>query len=156
MRADAYPLCITLRTAYADMDAFRHINNGATGRYFEEGRADLNMRIFGQSVMIDPQDGLQLLFARVMIDYLAQIHYPGNVEIATSIVHVGTSSYRMQQALFQNGHCCALSTATQVKARHGKPDPLTEAERAGMLSYRLIPRLDELVSSRLGISPCGA
>ena len=137
MRADAYPISIGLRTSFADMDAFRHINNGATGRYFEEARADLNMRVFGQGVMVDPQDGLQLLFARVIIDYLAQIHYPGSVDIATAIAHVGTSSYTMQQALFQNGQCCALSTSTLVKARHGRPDPLTEAEREGLASYRV-------------------
>lgn len=137
MQAAAYPMSVSLRTTYADMDAFRHINNGATGRYFEEGRADLNMRVFGQSVMIDPQDGLQLLFARVIIDFLAQIHYPGSVDIATGIDQVGTSSYRIQQALFQNGQCCVLSNATLVKARHGKPDPLIETEREGLLSYCL-------------------
>lgn len=60
----AYPLTFHLRIMYSDMDAFRHVNNGATGRYFEEGRANLNMRVFGRNCMTDPQGGLQLLSMR--------------------------------------------------------------------------------------------
>lgn len=136
--ADVYPIRFTLRTTYADMDAFRHVNNGATGRYFEEARADLNMKVFGESSLIDPADGLQLLFARVSIDFLAQIRYPGHVEVATATDHVGTSSYSVQQSLFQNGVCCALATATLVKAIDGKPSPLTPSERAALTSYGML------------------
>jgi acyl-CoA thioester hydrolase len=85
--------------------------------------------------MIDPQDGLQLLYARVLIDFLAQIRYPGHVDVATATDHVGTSSYSVQQALFQNGVCCASATATLVKAKDGKPSPLTPSEREALVSY---------------------
>ena len=126
----SYPARFDLRILYADMDAFRHLNNGATGRYFEEGRAALNMRIFGDDCMTDPKDGLQLLFAAQSTDFLLQAHYPGRVEIGTGISRLGNSSYVIAQGAFQNGACFALGEVTLVKARHGQPMPLSADERA--------------------------
>lgn len=112
------------------MDAFRHLNNGATSRYFEEGRAELNMRLFGVESMIDPPDGLQILFANAEIDYIAQAHYPGSVELASAVGRVGSSSWTVVQAAFQDGVCFALGQAIMVKARHGRSEALTPPERA--------------------------
>jgi acyl-CoA thioester hydrolase len=95
-----YPLCFEHRTLYADMDGFRHLNNGAIGRFFEEGRADLNIQIFGADVMTNPPAGLQLLFASVHIDFLKQAHCPGLVEIATAVNRLGNSSWGVVQAAF--------------------------------------------------------
>lgn len=128
--ADTYPIRFETRILYADMDGFRHLNNGATGRYFEEGRATFNMRVFGVGCMIDPPPGHQLLFANVTIDFVRQAHYPGSVEIATGCSRIGNSSYVLSQAAFQNGECFALADAVMVKAHDGRPTPLNEAERA--------------------------
>ncbi|MBV9841915.1 MAG: acyl-CoA thioesterase [Sphingomonadaceae bacterium] len=111
------------------MDAFRHLNNGATGRYLEEGRADLNMRVFGVECMIDPPGGLQLLFATTTVDYVRQAHYPGTAEIASGVVRIGGSSYVIAQAAFQDGRCFALAEAVMVKAIAGRPSSLREQER---------------------------
>lgn len=126
----SYPLRFTTRVLYSDMDAFRHVNNGATGRYFEEGRADLNIRVFGPKCMTDPGD-LQLLFANVIVDYIRQGDYPGSVEIATAVSRIGNSSYVIAQAAFQHGECFALAEAVMVKAIAGKAERLlaTEVER---------------------------
>lgn len=132
---DRYPLHFTTRILYADMDAFRHLNNGATGRYFEEGRADLNMSVFGKESMIDPPGGLQLLFATVTIDFIKQAHYPGTVEIATGLTRIGSSSYIIAQAAFQDDVCFALGEAVMVKAIDGRPAALTEKERSRMESF---------------------
>lgn len=134
---DTYPLRFTTRVLYSDMDAFRHLNNGATGRFLEEGRADLNMRIFGVECMIDPPGGLQLLFATVTVDYIKQGYYPGAVDILSGIVKVGGSSYVVGQAAFQNGECFALAEAVMVKAIDGKPARLTDQEREPMQSLML-------------------
>jgi acyl-CoA thioester hydrolase len=136
-RAENYPLRFTTRILYSDMDAFRHLNNGATGRYFEEGRASLNMRIFGIDCMIDPPEGQQLLFATVTVDYVRQAHYPGDAEIATGIVRIGGSSYVVAQAAFQHGQCFALAEAVMVKAVAGRPSPLTGQERHAMQPFLL-------------------
>lgn len=133
----SYPLRIDTRVLYADMDAFRHVNNGATGRYLEEGRADLNMRVFGTECMIDPPEGMQLLFATVTVDYLLQAYYPGQVTIASGLKSLGRSSYVIAQAAFQNGACFALAEAVMVKAMDGRPAPLTDTEREGLSAFLL-------------------
>lgn len=117
------------RILYSDMDAFRHLNNGAIGRYFEEGRADLNMQIFGVGQLVDPPEGRQLLFANVTIDYLRPARYPGIATIATGVTTLGNSSYVIAQAAFQNGDCFALAQSVMVKAYHGRAEPLSDAER---------------------------
>lgn len=131
---DRYPLRFDTRILYSDMDAFRHLNNGATGRYLEEGRADLNMTVFGEDCMIDPPRGLQLLFATVTIDFIKQAHYPGTVEIATGLTRIGGSSYIIAQAAFQHDACFALGEAVMVKAIDGRPAALTDDEKARMES----------------------
>ncbi len=125
-----YPIRFEQRILYSDMDGFRHLNNGATGRYFEEGRATMNVQLFGVDCMIDPPPGQQILFANVTIDFVRQAHYPGMVEIATGASRVGGSSYILAQAAFQHGECFALAEAVMVKAMHGRPIPLSESERA--------------------------
>jgi acyl-CoA thioester hydrolase len=132
-----YPLTIETRVLFSDMDSFRHVNNGATGRYLEEGRADLNMRVFGQECMIDPPEGMQLLFATVTVDYLLQAYYPGSVTVATGLKSVGRSSFVLAQAAFQNGECFALAEAVMVKAMDKRPAALTDVERAGLEAFLL-------------------
>ena len=124
-----YPRRFTHRVLYSDMDAFRHLNNVAIARYFEEGRADFNVKIFGAASMIDPPDGLQLLFASSKIDFLQQAYYPGMVEIGTGVVRIGSSSYIIEQAAFQAGKCFALGEAVMVKAVNGRPTALTPEQR---------------------------
>jgi acyl-CoA thioester hydrolase len=136
--AETYPIRFEQRILYSDMDGFRHLNNGATGRYFEEGRATFNMRVFGVGCMIDPPPGLQILFANVTIDFVRQAHYPGTVEIATGASRVGHSSYVLAQAAFQNGECFALAEAVMVKAIDGRPMPLGEEERSVIARLMLV------------------
>ncbi|WP_176593664.1 thioesterase family protein [Sphingobium sp. EM0848] len=132
----SYARRFSTRILFSDMDAFRHLNNGATGRYFEEGRADLNIQIFGVRHMINAPDGWQLLFANVTIDYIREAHYPGAVEIASGVRSIGRSSYVVSQAAFQQDQCFAVAEAVLVKARQGQSQQLLEAEREALEGLR--------------------
>jgi len=114
---------------YSDMDAFRHLNNGVTGRYFEEGRADLNMRVFGERCMVDPPEGLQLLFATVTIDFHPPGVLPRHGRDRRRHLEIGGSFYVIAQAAFQSGECFALTQVVMVKAINGRPTALTDHER---------------------------
>ena len=133
-----YPMTFRHRILYSDMDGFRHLNNGATGRYFEEGRSELNMRVFGEGCMTDPPEGLQILFASLKIDFLAQAYYPGTVEIASAVSRVGNSSWNIVQAAFQNSKCFATADAVMVKARNGKSEKLSDEEKQILLKYHTV------------------
>jgi acyl-CoA thioester hydrolase len=129
-----YPLRFVTRSLYSDMDAFRHINNVAFSRWFEEGRADLNVRVFGVDALIDPPGGLQLLLARTLVEYLAPLSYPGEVTVATAVSQVGTSSYAVRHALFRDSLCVALGDTVMVKALRGRPEALNGDERATLMA----------------------
>ena len=137
LRPETYPHHFEQRALFADMDAFRHLNNGAATRYFEEGRASLNAGVFGVAALVDPPNGLQLLFATVVTDYLAQAHYPGTVTVCSGIAKVGRTSWTFAHAAFQDGVCFALSESVVVKSHHGKPEPLSDGERAEMAKVML-------------------
>jgi acyl-CoA thioester hydrolase len=139
LRLETYPHRFEQRVLYSDMDSFRHLNNGAVTRYFEEGRASLNIAIFGASAFIDPPEGLELLFASVTVDYLAQAHYPGTVTVCSGISKVGRTSWAPVHAAFQDGVCFALGGGAMVKARNGTPEPLAEAERTVMEKLMIRP-----------------
>ena len=129
-RLDAgnYPVRFAYRTLYSDMDPNRHLNNGAFGRLFEEGRAALHHRVMD----LPAASGLTLLLATITLEFLREGRYPGSVEVASAVLRVGVSSYVLAQAAFQDGACVALAECVLVKASRGAgagPVPLTETER---------------------------
>ncbi len=127
-----YPARFCYRTVYGDMDANRHLNNGAFGRLFEEGRSDLHQRIFGAAAGSGIFGGSTLLLVTITMEFLREGRYPGSVEVATAVMRVGHSSFGLAQAAFQDGGCVALADCVIVKAARGPgvgPVPLTEAER---------------------------
>lgn len=126
--AERYPLRVEQRVAFSDMDSFRHVNNVAIARWFEEGRAAMNIQAFGKDAVVDPPAAAPILIASVAIDYLRQSHYPGKVMIASAVWVVGRSSWTVAQAGFQDGVCFAVSESVMVKASDGKSIALTERE----------------------------
>jgi acyl-CoA thioester hydrolase len=49
--------------------------------------------------------------------------------VATGVTRVGTSSFGLAQAAFQDGACIAVADCVMVKAANGLQAPLAEAER---------------------------
>jgi len=125
-RLDAgnYPVRFEYRTLYGDMDTNRHLNNGAFGRLFEEGRSDLTHRVVGMSA-----NRLILLLATITMEFLREGRYPGSVEVGSAVLRVGGSSYVLAQAAFQDQECIALAECVMVKASRDGPVSLTETER---------------------------
>ena len=85
-----------------------------------------------------PRPGTSFVLARLEIDYLAEIHWPGTVEIGTRVLEVGRSSARFAQAIFQDGHCCARgeTVVVLVDDQTHKSTPWTEAERTLLDGWR--------------------
>jgi acyl-CoA thioester hydrolase len=136
--AENYPVRFAYRTLFSDMDPNRHLNNGAFGRLFEEGRADLHHRVASLSVGTAADHGLILMLATITMEFLREGRYPGSVEVGSAVARVGGSSYVLAQAAFQDGQCIALADCVMVKASRSGPLALTEAERELMtgLAFR--------------------
>ena len=58
--------------------------------------------------------GTSFVLAQISIDFLGEMHWPGEVEIGTAVSRVGNSSICLDQALFVDGRCVATAENTLV------------------------------------------
>jgi acyl-CoA thioester hydrolase len=119
---------------FADLDPQGHVNHAKFATYMETSRA---------AIIRDPAHSLQVegatsVMARLEIDYLRELHWPGTVEIGSAIAEIGRSSYTFSHGVFQNGECAATGRVTMVLI-----DLATRRSRA--LPRELIERLKQLM-----------
>lgn len=114
---------------FGDLDPQGHVNNVVFGTFFETGRVMI-LRHPGDP--LNPPGATSVL-ARIEINFLREMHWPGTVEIGTAIAEIGRSSYTFQQAIFHGGHCAATARATIVMidtaTRKSRPLPDTVIAR---------------------------
>jgi acyl-CoA thioester hydrolase len=71
------------------------------------------------ALLRDPDKGLMVadatfVLARIEIDFLRELHFPGDIDIGTSVAEIGTRSFTFTQAIFRDGACAATGRATMV------------------------------------------
>ena len=116
------------KVRYADTDRQGHVNNAAFATFLETGRVEF---------LYDPQSPLAaqeaaFVIANLNLNLLAEINWPGRVEIGTAVSKVGNSSIRLFQGLFQNGRLVATAETVivQMNEETRKSHPLTDAAKA--------------------------
>lgn len=119
-----FPHHVVQTIRFRDLDPQSHVNNAVFVTFLEAGRVVL---------LRDPRYGMWVpgatyVQARLVIDYLAELHWPGEVVIATAVARLGTSSLTLEQALFHGERCAAfaLSTLVLVDAETRKPRPFPD------------------------------
>jgi acyl-CoA thioester hydrolase len=95
---------------FADLDPQGHVTNVIFATFFETGRVML-LREPGN--LLNPPGATSVL-ARLDINFIREMHWPGTVEIGTGIEQIGRSSYTFLQAIFHEGHCAGTGRATMV------------------------------------------
>ncbi|WP_336880984.1 acyl-CoA thioesterase [Rhodococcus globerulus] len=136
MELDTYPIRRTLVLTYDDMDAVGHVNNVAFAKYFQEGRV-LLLRAVDELALA--AFNARMLLAHVDIDYLAEMRYPGQIQLGIGIARIGRTSVTHGAALFQNGRCTALSNSVDVKTNvDGSPVPEFAAEHRTIMEKFLL------------------
>jgi acyl-CoA thioester hydrolase len=109
-RLDQFPSRVPDIIRFGDMDRQGHVNNAVFSTYLETGRVGIIYR---------EGDGLQVagattVMARLEIDFLKELRWPGTVEVGTAVAEIGRRSYTLVQAVFHEGACAALARATMV------------------------------------------
>ncbi|MFZ9138866.1 MAG: acyl-CoA thioesterase [Bacilli bacterium] len=99
---------------YRDTDRQGHINNAVFGTYFETGRVEL---LYGEDQGI-LSENCSFVVAKVTIDLLNEIHWPGKVDIGTGIIRIGDSSLVIGACLYQNEKLVATSETIVVQVSH--------------------------------------
>jgi acyl-CoA thioester hydrolase len=130
----SYPHAGTIQTRFQDLDPLGHINNVAMAALFENGRVRFN-----QSIGLAYWKGHRWLVARVEINYIAEGHFPADVEISSGIGEIGTRSWHILSAAFQNGAPIATSDAVIVMSSAGGATALPDDFRAALEKSRVSP-----------------
>ncbi len=99
---------VTLR--FSDQDSMGHINNVSYAAFIEAGR---NAYVT-QYLKPETHPGIDFVLARVLIDYRAEMHYPGTVDVGTCIKRIGNSSITIGTGVFLDGKLYANAESTNV------------------------------------------
>lgn len=141
---DSLTVSLTDRSAYSywtrdhvrfqDLDRLGHVNNVAFAIYCETGRVDFAEATCPGSTA---GTGIGWTIVRLLIDFRAQAHYPGDVMIGTRVLKLGTSSCRIGQGLFMDDVCFATADSVMVwtDVSAGRSLPLPDDLRAAMGRY---------------------
>ncbi len=92
------PFVTTQRLRFCDTDRLGHVNNAVYAVMFEAGRSEL-MDLAG---LLDSGAGRAVVIARLEIDFLREMNWPGEVRIETEVARIGTKSLHMRQRLMLN------------------------------------------------------
>ncbi|MFD1624404.1 acyl-CoA thioesterase [Azospirillum griseum] len=119
---------------YADTDRQGHVNNAVFATLFETGRVEL---LYDPAGPLHAENGA-FVIARLAIDFVDEIRWPGAVDIATRVASLGRSSIRLEQALFQDGRHVASAESVIVHVDQGdrRSRPLPPAAVAVLSACR--------------------
>jgi acyl-CoA thioester hydrolase len=98
---------VTVR--YNDLDPLGHVNNAAMAIFLEQARCELitpRLKVHGRH--------FDMVTASTNLEYLEELHYPGEVEIGTLATRIGTKSFALAHGVFQNGRCAGTGTVVMV------------------------------------------
>jgi acyl-CoA thioester hydrolase len=134
-RQEQFPGQATDTIRFGDLDPQGHVNNTVFSTYFETGRV---MFLREPGNMLSPP-GTTSVLARLDINFLKELHWPGTVEIGVATAEIGRSYYSFAQALFRDGVCVATARASMVliDAQTRRARPLPQEMIARLEAFRM-------------------
>ncbi len=107
-----YQHWVTHTLRYNDQDPIGHVNNAVFSTFFEQGRTAFLYPLLKTAA----HPHLDIVIARIVIDYLKELHFPGHVEIGSRIARLGSKSFVIAGGVFDGASdvCAATGEATLV------------------------------------------
>ena len=120
----------TQKLRFCDTDRLGHVNNAVYGVMCEAGRSEL-MLLAG---LLEPQSGHGVVIARLELDFLREMNWPGEIRIETAIHRIGQKSIQVHQKLHQDGTLVARATSilAVIDTTKRRAVPITEAWRESL------------------------
>ncbi|MCH4890940.1 acyl-CoA thioesterase [Acidaminobacter sp. JC074] len=101
MKYTDFPLRTYDKLRYRDTDKQGHVNNANFSTFFETGRTEL--LYLHEGGPIHDEDS-SFVIARIELDYISEIKWPGTVEIGTLVKRIGNSSIGLFEPLMTKSH----------------------------------------------------
>ncbi|MBM9576597.1 acyl-CoA thioesterase [Leptospira sp. 201903070] len=107
-----------IQTRWMDMDPFAHVSNSVFVSYLEIGRVDYCRRRFAVKDVFD----VPFILARIEIDLKKSIEINHVVEVQTSVIRIGNSSWDFQSVILESNtkEVFAFAKTVQVTFDHKK------------------------------------
>jgi acyl-CoA thioester hydrolase len=93
-----FALTIELPILWGDQDAFGHVNNTVSFRWFESARI-VYLERSGMAALMQAR-GIAPILASVNCNFRRQLRYPDTVQIGARISRLGRSSFTMEHAVY--------------------------------------------------------
>lgn len=124
-RIEDFPVRTTDKLRYRDTDRQGHVNNAVFSTFLETGRVEF----FHAHELAD--EGAAFVIARMELDFLAEVTWPGEVVIGTAVLEIGKSSFKLVQRVFQDGApvAGAVTVIVQMNEATRRSLPLGEEAR---------------------------
>ena len=109
---------------WGDQDAMGHVNNVQFARYIEASRIPFFLKLIGG----DKNQGPSFILARLEVNYLREMYFPGQVEVGTNVSDIGTSSVSLAHAIFNKKICTGTgkSIVVHIDTESRKPTPIPD------------------------------
>lgn len=132
----AFPCVARDVLRFRDTDRLGHVNNAVFATFCETGRTWL---LYDPADPLVPEDR-DFVIARLELDFVGELHWPGDVLIGTAVLAVGRSSMRLLQAVYAGERPVARAETVivQIDRATRRAAPLGEAtaERLAGLALR--------------------
>jgi len=119
---------------WGDQDGMGHVNNVQFARYIEASRIP-----FLKNLMPN-EDGtpLHFILARLEVNYLVEMHFPGCVRVGTNVSDVGATSVTLSHGLFNKKICSGTgkSIVVHINSKSRRPELISEHLRTQLLKSK--------------------
>jgi len=131
----ATPRITVEKLRFNDTDLLGHINNAVYTVILEAGRVEL----VREAGLLNPAAGHGVVIARLELDFLREMNWPGEVRCETAVHKLGNKSFHLRQNLLHDGQITArahtILAAFDMTTR--KAMPLTEDWRTTLNKWFL-------------------
>lgn len=94
MALGSFPVTYEHRVAWAEMDAFGHVNNANYLRWFESARIAYFEQTGISTTATDRTSWVPIL-ARATVDFRKPVTYPDTIRVAATVTRFGNTSFTM-------------------------------------------------------------
>ncbi len=127
------PIITTQYLRFRDTDMLGHVNNAVYAEMFEAGRVEMLAPL---GLLSGPH---AVVIARLEIDFLREMNWPGTARIETAIARIGTKSMHVRQRLFVGAEETARgrSVLAVIDVRTRRAVPIRDDWRAVLARWHL-------------------
>ena len=103
--AGEFPVWTVEKFRFADTDRNGHITNSVFAICCQNAR----MELLCDPTRVPVPASSQFVIARLLLEFRAEMHWPGTVAVGTRVERVGRSSVTLMQGLFIDERCVAIA-----------------------------------------------